>query len=82
MQVGAVISTVLYTIMIFTSNKYVLMAVMALQGAMIPLQFNIAYVYLIELMPRKFQTTISTIQNVLSTFTVTGSALYFTLISK
>ena len=76
------ISTVLYTVMIFTSNKYVLMAVMALQGAMIPLQFNIAYVYLIELMPRKFQTTISTIQNVLSTFTVTGSALYFTLISK
>ena len=60
-QVGAVISTVLYTIMIFNSNKYILMAVMALQGAMIPLQFNIAYVYLIELMPRKYQTTVSTI---------------------
>lgn len=81
-QIGAFISTLLNTMMIFTSNKYILITVLALQGAMTPISFNITFIYLLELMPTRSQTLVSTVQNILATFTVIGCALYFTLISK
>ena len=68
--------------MILTTNQYILIFVMALQGTMTPISFNIAFIYLQELMPSRSQTAVSTLQNVLATFTVTGCAFYFAIISK
>ena len=76
------ISTVLYATLLITTNKYVLMAVVGLFGATLPLIFTVGFVYLLELMPATHQTFVSTLQNIVATFTVTGCALYFAWVSK
>ena len=52
-QIFSAISTILYSIIIFTKNKYVLLVMIVLQGMSTPLFFNVSFVYLLELMPRK-----------------------------
>ena len=60
-QFGVVISAILYTVLMLTSNKFVLFATIAMQGALVPLYFNVAFIYLLELMPIKSQSGVSSV---------------------
>ena len=80
--IGSVMNTVLYVGLLTTQSKYVLTGIVFLFGANLPLSLNISFVYLLELTPSRSQTTVSTVQNIAATFTVTTNILYFAYVSK
>lgn len=60
-QSGSVINSILYTVLLLTSNKFMLMAVIFLTGASMSLTFTVGFIYLIELMPKNRQAVVSTV---------------------
>ena len=58
------------------------MAVILLYGMTMPLQFTVGFVYLLELVPRVNHAVVTTVQNIVATFTVLFCAIYFAFVSK
>ena len=50
-QIGAIVASLFYTVLLLTSNQMVLMGVILGYGMVMPLQFTIGFIYLLELMP-------------------------------
>ena len=70
------------TIMLFTHSIDVMFAIVFGIGALTTLRVNIGYIWLMELLPKKHQTTVGAGFNVISGFTVIMGATYFKFISK
>ena len=79
---GMIISSVLYTAMLFVKKLEFMIAIMFCLGAMRTINLTLSYIYMIELMPKESQTMAGTIYNVLDSSIFLFGTLYFWFISN
>ena len=68
--------------MLFVTSLEVMIAVLFCLGAMRTINLTLSYVYLIELMPRKFQALVGTLFNIVEACTFLCGTLYFWVVSN
>ena len=69
------------TVMIFTGSLNMMLFCSFSIGTLCSLRINVGYIYLMELMPKRFQTTVGTVWNVVEAFEIMIGPLYFWQIS-
>lgn len=79
---GQVIDLLLFTGLMLTHELIVMIIIFFCFGAMSSLRVNVGYVYLMELLPKKAQTPVTSGRNVLEAFIYVLATLYFWLVSK
>ena len=71
------IDLLLYTAMMFTKNYALMIVILLSFGFMTPLRINVGYVYLMEMMPRKAMTPVTSTWNVQESLIYVFATLYF-----
>jgi hypothetical protein len=80
--INSIINSVLYTLLMSTSDMYAMIAILFAQGFINSIRINVGYVYMIELMPKRHEVTIGTVWNCVEGLIYLQATIYFYYISK
>ena len=73
---------VLYTVLMFTKNLIMMIAIWFLFGCLTTIRMQVGYIYMMELLPKKAQTPVTSGWNVQSAVLYITMSLYYLKISK
>ena len=71
------LNLVMYTLLMFTQNIDLMLICIFVQGALNSIRVNIGYLYLLEMMPKHFQTTAGSFWGMADSCTYLMATLYF-----
>ena len=61
--INSIINTILYTMLMYTTDLYMMIGILFTFGLVNSIRTNIGYVYMVELMPKSYESFIGTFWN-------------------
>lgn len=77
-----IINTILYSLLLWTRDLNQMIAILFTFGLVNSIRTNVGYVYMIELMPKRHETTIGTFWNCIEGLIFLQATIYFYYINK